>query len=131
MVALRRPGLGVVAGGQDFGDAVGGDPDLPLPVGGSGVVWFDQVVVVAADEDEVGEAGRAAVLPRDEVVGVAGLGGAVTAGEHAALVAGVQRVAEVGGDEALGASDVEDAGGAAEHEGDQVGVAQQLPGLAG
>lgn len=66
--------------------AVGAELDLPT-VGGRVVAGFDDAVVVCADEDEVREGGIAAVPPGPDVVGVAGLGWIVTAGEGAALAA--------------------------------------------
>ena len=80
-------------------------------------------MVLAAEQDEVGQRGRAAVGPVDDVVGVAHRGWSGAAGERAVLVAQDQGDPDRGGDEAVGAADVEDLAVAAEDAGDDVGVA--------
>jgi len=54
----------VVGGGDEFGDAVGGEVGGP-----AGVV--DEVVVPAAEQDSVGEVGVAVECPGVQVVGFA------------------------------------------------------------
>ena len=83
---------------------------------------MDESVVVAAEQGEVFQAGRAAVGPVLEVVGVAHEGWAGAAGEGAVWVAGDQGAPEGGGDQAVQAADVRTSLGA-EDGGDQVGVA--------
>lgn len=80
---------------------VGVEADLP-----GGVV--DHPVVSSAEQGEVVEAGVAAVGPVVEVVGVAHQWGAGAAGGGAVGVAEDEGAPEGGGDQALGAADVED-----------------------
>ena len=80
-------------------------------------------VVVAAEEDGVGQAGGAAVGPVVDVVGVAPARWSVAAGERAAAVAEDEGASERPGDEAALSPDVEDLAGAAEDDGQQGGVA--------
>jgi len=107
------------------GDAVVAESDLPA-VGVGVVAGFDDAVVVGADECQILKRGVAACPPGDQVVGVAADGWGVAAGEDAALVALFEGCADGWGDEALGASDVEDVGGSAEDDGEQVGVAGRV-----
>jgi hypothetical protein len=75
-------------------DAVGSvDGEGVAVVGGGPSGSVDDVVVVVAEQDEVGEVGGSAVFPVDDVVGVAPAGGPVAAGEDAAAVAGDERAA--------------------------------------
>ncbi len=60
------------------------------------------------------------------MVGVASDRWGVAAGEDAALVALFEGCADGWGDEALGASDVQDVGRSPEDHGEQVGVTQKL-----
>ena len=106
-------------GGRNSGlPVVGVEADLP-----GGVV--DDAVVLAAEQDEVVQAGRAAVGPVDDVVGVAHHGWAGAAGEGAVVVAGDQGAPQGRGDESCGAADVEDLAVGAEADRDEVGVAGQ------
>jgi hypothetical protein len=66
------------------------------------------VVVERAEQLGVGEAGRAASGPGDDVVGFAEGGGHGAADFRAAAVAEVQRLADGVGDQPSGAADVED-----------------------
>jgi hypothetical protein len=77
------------------------DSDVP----GGGV---DQGVVVAAEQDQVGQGGGAAVGPVVDVVGVAGDRWAGAAREGAVSVAGEQCVPEAVGDQSGRAAGVED-----------------------
>ena len=102
---------------QEFGHRVVGiDADLP-----GGVV--DDAVMVATQEHEVVEFRLAAVCPVSDVVGVAHHRGSSAAGERAVLVAQDQGDPDRGGDESLGAADVEDAAVGTQDAGDHVGVA--------
>ena len=111
--------------GDDVGDAVVAEIDSPA-VGVGVVAGFDDAVVVGADECQILKRGVAACPPGDEVVGVAADGWGVAAGEDASGVSLFEGCADGWGDEALGASDVQDVGGSAEDHGEQVGVTQQL-----
>lgn len=81
--------------------------------------------MLAAQQHQVVEAGGSAVGPVEDVVGVAGDGEAVAAGEGAVLVAQDEGEPDRGGDQAAGATDVEDLALAAEDGGDDLGVAGQ------
>jgi hypothetical protein len=86
---------------EELGSSVCGvEADLP-----GGVV--DGAVVVAAEEDEIVEGGDAVVEPVDDVVGVAHHGWSGAAGERAVDVAADQGPPDRGGDEPVGAPDVE------------------------
>lgn len=62
--------------------------DAPVALGGLGGVGFDDVVMVGAEQDAVGQVGASAGGPGlDAVVGLAVGGRSVAAGEGAALVA--------------------------------------------
>ena len=88
--------------GQELGLAVVGvEADLPR-----GVV--EDAVVFAADEDEVVQAGRAAVGPMHDVVGVTHHRWAGAAWEGTVPVAGHEGAPQCGGDQSGRASDVED-----------------------
>ena len=99
---------------------VGADPDFPR-----GVV--DRAVVVAAQQDEVGQAGASAECPVVDVVGVAHDRWSGAAGEGAVSVAQDQGEPDGGGDQASGAADVERFAAGAEDGGDDLGVAGQPP----
>jgi glycopeptide antibiotics resistance protein len=97
-------------------------PDLP----------FGQVngpVVVSAEQDQVVQAGRAAVCPGPDVVGVGPSGWAVAAGKRAAAVAQDQGPAQHTGPEAPGAADVEDLTVATQNGGQDLGITGQASGL--
>jgi len=111
--------------GDDSGDAVVAEVHSPA-VGVGVVAGFDDAVVVGADQHEIGQGSVAACPPGDHVVGVAADGWCVAAGEDASGVSLFEGCADGWGDEALGASDVQDVGGSAEDHGEQVGVTQQL-----
>lgn len=118
--------VGVDASGWDgVGESVVAEADLPAVawVFGGVAAGFDDAVVVGAGEYEVRECCDAACPPGLEVVCFAGAWGLVAAGEDAALVAFVEGCADGWGDEAVFASDVEDLGGSAEGDGQDVGVA--------
>ena len=66
------------------------------------------------------------MLPRDDVVSVTVSGWPAAAGEHTALVAGVEGLSDGGGDESVLLADVEDSGWSAEHHRQNVGVTQVL-----
>jgi hypothetical protein len=90
--------------------------------------WGELVVVVPADQ---GEVGVAAVVPGDHVVALAPLGGDITAGEGAAGVAGDQGEGLGGGGDPAAAVEVEDrAFGVGEAERD-VGLVREPPGFSG
>ena len=115
-----------VSGWNDFSDSIIADSDGPLQIRRSSSVGFDQVVVVLAHQAQVRQRGGATVLPRDDVMGVAIGGWPVAAGEHTALVAGVQRLPNRRGDESVLLADVEHPGRSAEHDRQDVGVAGVL-----
>ena len=69
--------------------------------------FVDGAVVVAAEEEAVGEVGLAALGPGDEVVGVGVDGWAVAAGESASAIAGGEGAALGGGVDADFAAEVE------------------------
>jgi hypothetical protein len=103
-------GVGGLEGGvgEEFG----------VPVGG-----VEEVVVAAAEEDEVGELGGAAGLPGLDVVAFAPVVGAVAAGEAAVAVAHHEGVVEGGGDGAGGGAVVQDGGAAVAEDAVEGGVA--------
>ena len=88
---------------------------------------MDDPVVVPAEQHQVVQAGRSVVGPVHDVVGVAHHRWFGAAGEGAVPVAADQGPPERGGDEAVGAADVEDLAAGAEGDGDDVGVAGQAP----
>ena len=126
LLSIEDGGLLDAHGWDDFGGAVRADPGLPA-VGRGIVPRFDDAVVVGTHQDEVAYRCSATGPPRHQVVGVAVLGRTVAAGEDAAAVAELECGSDSGGDETLGASDVEDFGGSAEDGREEVGVAQQPP----
>ena len=113
MVGLFGAGWGwwIGPGRAGYVDDAVGDGDGPVAV-------VEVGVVAAAEEGEVVDRGDAAADPGLQVVGVA-LDGRGSA-HDTALVAGVQGAAHSGGDEALGAADVEGFGVGAEDEGDDL-----------
>ena len=89
-------------------------------------------VVEGAQELAVLEVGLAALGPGfSEVVGVTEGGGDVTAAGGALLVAEVHRLAAGASEESRAAAEVEDLALAAEHGGQDLGVAGQSAGLLG
>ena len=82
-------------------ETVGVDPALPAALG-------ELVVVVGADQGQVGEVGGAAVVPGDHMMPFAPLGCHIAAGEGAAGVAGDQREGLRGGGDPTGPPQVED-----------------------
>ena len=89
--------------------------------------FVDHVVVMGAEQGPVVGSGGSAAGPVGDVVGFAPGGGDGAAGEGAALVAGDEGFAEVGREEPGGPADVQDPSLAAEQDGDDVGVAGDLP----
>ncbi len=98
-VAHRSPGGVEVSGWDEPGDAVA-HRDLP-------VTEVDLGVVRATEQDPVLDGGRAAVAAEDHVVRVAPGRGTVTAREGAPSVAGAERAALGGGEEAAQAGQLE------------------------
>jgi hypothetical protein len=86
---------------------------------------MEQVVVPRTDEDEVVEAGGAAVGDPADVVSFCPVGGPITAGEPAVPVADDEAVVEVGGDRSGGGAVVQDAGPAVGDHPVDAGVATQ------
>jgi hypothetical protein len=82
-------------------------------------------VVASAEEHEVGEVGAAAVLPGDEVVGVAVSWWSVASGVGASAVAGVEGSAEAWSGGACGSAGVDRQAEVVEHGGGDAGVAEQ------
>lgn len=82
-------------------------------------------VMLAAQEDEVIYAGRTAVGPEDDVVGVGPLQPTITAGEPAPAISQAKRFALGRGDGALGTSHVEGFGVGADDDPADLGVAGQ------
>lgn len=74
------------------------------------VAFVEEVVVAGAEQDEVAQAGRAAVFPGADVVGFASGGVDAAAGEAAVSVAGVQGGALGSGRGAGAAGDAVDVG---------------------
>ncbi len=110
-------GLG---GWEELGLSVVGEAYLP-----GGVV--DGAVVVAAEQDQVVECGRAAVEPVADVVGVAHHRRVGCTRGRRIGVAGDQGGPDRGGDQSLGAAVVEDASVGVEQDPDQVAVTRQPP----
>ena len=82
--------------------------DLVVGVAGDGPAAFvDEAVVTAADREAYGEVGMAAVFPVLDVVGLAGFGAGVAAGDAASAVSGHDRPVLIGRERAGGASHVE------------------------
>jgi len=107
---------------KEFGVAVGGvDAYLPLVV-------VDDAVVVAAEQNGVGEFSGPAVGPVADVVSVAPAGGSVAAGEGAASVAQDEGSADGAGEQASLPTQVEDLSLAAQHGRQDSGVAGQPTG---
>jgi len=118
--------VGVVTSGWNgFGESVAGDAEFPLVAGGV-FGWFDQAVVVVAQERQVGEVGGAAVPPGIDVVCFTHSGARVAAGEHAAAVAHGERSAQSAGDESVFSAHIKHFGCGAEDGRYQIGVAAQL-----
>src|ERR1700760_133444 len=96
------------AGQAEPGPGVGESQGAVCCAGQGPAVLVDEVVVVGeAEQEEVGQAGAAAVCPGVDVVGGAPGGGDPAAGEPAAPVPGGQGAAQGGGVGAVAASDVE------------------------
>jgi len=89
-----------------------------LPRGG-----VDHRVMRPTQQREVGQAGRAAFEPGDDVVGVAGDRQTSAAGEGAVPVPQDQRHPDHGSHQAVSPADVEDLACSAEHRRDQVRIA--------
>src|SRR6478672_9108412 len=117
------------------------DEDLGA-VGAVGVpsavaISFDPEAVVAfrvvpfAEEAGVLLGGFPAEFPFEEVVELAPVGGGVTAGEHAALVAQFGGLADVRREDALGAADVHRAGVGVEDDPGEGAVAERPAGAGG
>src|SRR6478735_9316803 len=87
------------------------------------VFFVDHVVVMGAEQGSVVGSGGAAAGPVGDVVGLAPGGGDGALREGAALVPGGDGLADVGREDAGGASDVQDLALAAEDDRDDVGVA--------
>src|SRR5665647_830402 len=82
--------------------------------------------VVAAEQGEVEQAGRSAVGPVPDVVGVGPLGRPSAAGVGAAFVSGPEGGEQCWGDQSFGAADVQGLALGAEDHGDDGGVAGEL-----
>ncbi len=80
-------------------------------------------MVGPAQQHQVVQGRGSPVGPVLDVVGVAGDGWSAAAGERAVPVSEDQGVPQGGGDQAVGAADVEDLSSGAEDGGDHVGVA--------
>ena len=104
--------------GEELGSVVGCEADLP-----GGVV--DGAVMVGTKHHEISEISGAVIGPVPDVVGVAHDRWSCAAGECAVVVAGDERDPQGGGDEALGASDVEGLAGGAQADREDVGVARE------
>jgi len=87
------------------------------------VLGFDLLVVVSAQQGAVGQRSLAVTPPGDDVVGVAGAGRTVAAGERAALISDGEGLAEDAAEQALLAAEVEGLAGAVADDGEDVGVA--------
>ena len=109
---------GVALGVGDVEGGVG--EELGVPAG-----LVEEVVVAAAEQDEVREGGGAAVFPEAEVVAFAPAGGAVAAREPAMFIAYDQGVEQRSGDGAGGPAVVEDGGPPGGEDPVQGTVAQQ------
>ena len=103
-------------------------PELEAPSVGGGVVagFNDGVVVVVTEKGQVPQRSHSTGPPRLPVMGVAGVGWLVAAGEHTATIAEFQGCPDSGGDQLLGTAHVQDLRCSAQHRRHQVGVAQQL-----
>ena len=104
--------------------AVGGDLDFP-GLSERVLRWFERRMVLHAEEHEVVQGRNAAHGPTPDVVGFAADGADVAAGHDAAAVAEFECGAEVGADEAVFASEVEDGGVAVHDGGEDSGVAAE------
>lgn len=115
------------SGWDDLRRTVRGYLDVP-PVGARVVAGFDYaVVVVRADQHEVVQRGGSVGPPGLDVVGMAGGGWLVAAGEHTAAVTNLEGGPDRGGDQALRPAHIEQVGVSAEHGGHYVSVTHQLP----
>lgn len=88
-------------------------------------------VVIAAEQDEVGEVGGTSVGPVDEVVDVTPAGGAVTTGMLAVPIPRYHCPCERRWNHPCGAAEVDRLGGRAEDEAGEGTVTSNLPNLAG
>ena len=130
-IRLREGELSAVGGwsGRVAGSAYAGW-GVEGELGGAGSsddpgLVVDEAVVVAAEQDHVRQRGGSAVDPVHEVVGVAHDRWPGAVREAAVPVAEDQGLPDRGGDQALGAADVEDRGTCAEDRRDHLGVAAQ------
>ena len=126
LVSPWSPMLIRVTGWDYFGDSVGADSDLPLQIRRPSSIWFDQVVVVFAQQTQVGQRGGATLLPRDDVMGVAIGCWPVAAREYTAAVAGVEGLPDGGRDEPVFLADIEHTGRSTEHHRQDVCVTRVL-----
>ena len=101
------------SGWDDLGDTVGTDPDLPAAIFRP-VTGFTQIVMMRTQQHQIRQARRATSLPGLDVVGVTIGRRPVTAREDTSLVAGVEGVPDIGGDQPLLAADIQRCGVAAQ-----------------
>nr|WP_229117927.1 hypothetical protein [Enemella evansiae] len=87
--------------------------------------WFDQSVMVWAEQHAVVQTRRSVQPPGPDVVRLAAAGGLVAAREDAATVAGDQRGAEFAFEEPVRLADIQGDAEAVEDDGDDLGVAGQ------
>lgn len=110
---------GSVGPGEGRGVAVAGDRPSP---------FVDEMMVVSAQQDEVGQCGDSPVGPGDDVVGVGPGRRSGAAGEPAAAITDGEGPAECGGDEAGAAANVEGLPYWVQDDAGDTGVAGDAPG---
>ena len=131
LVPAGSPMLIHIPGRNHLSDTVGTDSDLPLQIRRPPSIGFEKVVVMFAQQAQVRQRSGSALLPRDDVVGVTVCCWPVAAGEHTALVPGMQGLPNRWGDEPVFLADVEHPGRSAQHHRQNVGITQVLAQFAG
>ena len=127
----HRPAVGIEASRwEQLGDSVGAQTQLPLVSVGS-LRGFDQSVMVMAQQREIAQRCRCAAPPGLDVMGFAAVRPDVAAGEHAPAVTQDQCRPDSARYQATGSTDIENFRRGAEHGGHDVGIAADLPQLAG
>ena len=88
---------------------------------------MDRVVVMRAEQHEIVETCPATIRPVDEVVSLGPGSGQSAAREDAAAVPSDERTPERRSNEAFGAAEIQHLPSRTQNDGDQIGVASEVP----
>ncbi len=106
------------------------DSDLPAGMWVA-MIGFDRIVMMATQQHQIAQRGRAAAIPGNDVVGITRRRRPVAPGEHATSITGGQRGPDRWGDQSVLAADIEYLTVPAQHGGQDARVAGQLAQLGG